>query len=226
MATAILLIYQDIAASLLVRCSISFRAAFMIITVASFKGGVGKTTTAIHLAAYLQTQAETLLIDADPNRSATGWAQRGDLPFEVIDEWRSPRHRRAYEHVVIDTQARPMQDELALLADGCDLLVLPTTPDVLALEALVLTLKYLDTIGANRYRILLTVIPPKPSREGEQVRDMLIEAGQPVFKTGIRRFTAFQKAAQAGVLVHQVKDSRAIEGWQDYLQVGQELMEP
>ncbi|HEY9622669.1 MAG TPA: ParA family protein [Crinalium sp.] len=196
----------------------------MIITVASFKGGVGKTTTAIHLAAYLQTQAETLLIDADPNRSASGWAQRGSLPFEVIDEWRSPRYRRDYDHIVIDTQARPMKDELALLADGCDLLVLPTTPDVLALDALVLTLEYLDSIGANRYRILLTVIPPKPSRDGEQVREMLVNAGQPIFATGIRRFAAFQKAAQAGILVYQVRDPRAMEGWQDYLRVGEELL--
>ena len=43
----------------------------MFITVASYKGGVGKTTTAVHLAAYLQTLAATLLIDGDPNRSAT-----------------------------------------------------------------------------------------------------------------------------------------------------------
>ena len=49
----------------------------MIVTVASFKGGVGKTTTAIHLAAFLQGYAETLLIDADPNRSAQSWASRG-----------------------------------------------------------------------------------------------------------------------------------------------------
>jgi chromosome partitioning protein len=44
----------------------------MIITIASFKGGVSKTTTAVHLAAYLQKRSPTLLIDGDPNRSATG----------------------------------------------------------------------------------------------------------------------------------------------------------
>lgn len=196
----------------------------MIITVASFKGGVGKTTTAIHLAACLQEQADTLLIDADPNRSAMGWSKRGQLSFDVVDQWQPTPESRHYHHVVIDTPARPQLDELAILADNCDLLVLPTTPDVLSLEALILTLDHLQQIGANRYRILLAVIPPKPSRDGEQVRQMLQQADLPVFATGIRRLAAFQKAAQAGLLVHQVKDPRADLGWQDYRLVVEELL--
>lgn len=197
----------------------------MIITIASFKGGVGKTTTAIHLAAYLQTQANTLLIDADPNRSATGWANRGYLPFDVVDEWQTTRSDRHYSHVVIDTQARPAQADLALLADGCDLLILPTTPDILSLEALILTLEYLSSIGAQHYRVLLTVIPPKPSKDGEQVRAMLLDAGIPVFMNGVRRFAVFRKAAEAGTLAYAIADPRAEQGWLDYQQVGQELLQ-
>lgn len=56
-----------------------------IVTVASFKGGVEKTTTALHLAAYLQSKAPALLVDGDLNRSALDWAARGSLPFKVVD---------------------------------------------------------------------------------------------------------------------------------------------
>ena len=48
----------------------------MLITVAGFKGGVGKTTSAVHLACYLALIGKTLLVDGDPNRSATGWSKR------------------------------------------------------------------------------------------------------------------------------------------------------
>ena len=78
----------------------------MIITVAGYKGGTGKTTTAVHLACCLQSHAPALLIDGDPNRSASGWARRGAFPFRVVDERQAARYAREYEHIVIDTKAR------------------------------------------------------------------------------------------------------------------------
>jgi len=195
----------------------------MIITVASFKGGVGKTTTAVHLAANLQEKSSTLLIDGDPNRSATGWARRGELPFKVVDERQAARYARDYEHVVIDTQARPEQEDLRALADGCDLLVIPTSPDALGIDALLQTVDALKPLGA-RYRILLTLIPPKPSRDGDEARTMLSNAGLPVFNNSIRRLVAFQKAALAGVPVYAVDDPRARIGWRDYQKVCEEIL--
>ncbi|MEM0981341.1 MAG: ParA family protein [Cyanobacteria bacterium P01_H01_bin.58] len=197
----------------------------MIVTVTSFKGGVGKTTTAIHLAAFLQGQAETLLIDADPNRSALGWASRGELPFPVIDQWKAEPLKTDFRHIVIDTQARPTQQDLAALAASCDLLVLPTTPDILALDALVLTVDYLQSLKFDRYRILLTAIPPKPSKAEEEVRSLLEEAHLPVFQQGIRRYAIFQKAAMTGVPVYDVKDAKAEKAWHDYETVGQEILQ-
>ena len=99
----------------------------MIITVCGFKGGIAKTTTAVHLASYLAQERPTLLVDGDPNRSATAWVKRGSFPISVIDERQAARFARDFEHIVIDTEARPEEEDLRTLADGCDLLVVPTT---------------------------------------------------------------------------------------------------
>jgi len=196
----------------------------MILTVASFKGGVGKSTSAIHLAAYLQEKAPTLLIDGDVNRSVTNWASRGNPSFKVVDERQAAKYARSYEHIVIDTPARPSQDDLKSLADGCDLLIIPSSPDAFALDALMLTVDALADLDSDRYKILLTIIPPAPSKEGEKARASLTQAGLPVFKTGIRRFIAFQRAALLGVPVYEVDDPRANQGWQDYQEVGKEIL--
>ena len=196
----------------------------MIVTVASFKGGQAKTTSAVHLAAFLQENKPTLLVDGDPNRSATGWARRKGLPFRVIDERQAARYAREYEHIVIDTQARPTQEDLEALADGCDMLIIPVTPDALSLDALFLIVEALEHLGSNRFRILLTIVPPRPSKDGDEARATLEEAKLPVFRTIIRRFVAFQKAALQGVPVYEVLDPRAQEAWEDYRKVGEELL--
>ena len=198
----------------------------MIITVASHKGGVGKTTTAVHLAAYFAQFEKTLFIDGDPNRSASGWANRGKgkFPFKVIDERQAAKYSRNYEHIIIDTQARPEAEDLEALVEGCDLLILPSTPDALALDALMLTVDTLKKLNSSHYKILLTIIPPKPSTDGSEARKMLCDAGLPIFRTGIRRFSAYKKAALQGIDVASVKDSKAKVGWSDYLALGKEIL--
>jgi chromosome partitioning protein len=199
----------------------------MYVTVASNKGGVGKTTTAMHLAAYLQTLAPTLLVDNDPNRSAVGWASRseGGLPFQVVDINQSLKAARDYEHVVVDTKARPDREELQTLAEGCDLLVIPTTPDAMSLEALMGTVGILRSIGVGHYKILLTIIPSYPERDGEEARKMLDGDGYPLFASGIREAKAFKLAALNGQLVNQIKGPRAAVCWEDYAQAGAELVQ-
>jgi chromosome partitioning protein len=196
------------------------------ITVAHYKGGVGKTTTAVHFAAFLQTLGPTLLIDGDPNRSATAWAKRCGFPFKIVDEKEGAYQARNYQHVVIDTEARPGIADFEALAKGCDLLVIPTVPASLDTDALILTLEAARKAGLtiDKYRVLLTKVPPPPEQDGPQLRAVLREQGIPVFDAEIPRLKSFERAAAAGVPVYEVKqDSQAKRAWEAYEAAGKEF---
>jgi chromosome partitioning protein len=195
----------------------------MVISVAAYKGGVGKTTTAIHLAAYFQQLAPTLLLDGDLNRSSLRWAESGKLPFKVVDHRQAAMHISRFKHVIVDTQARPDDADMKVLTGSCDLLVLPCTPDAISLQVLNDTVESLKKIGAKNYRILLTIIPPRPNRDGDEAREYLSKAGLPLFTGGIRRLVAFQRAALEGVTVAEI--DRVNLGWNDYVAIGDQIVE-
>lgn len=193
-----------------------------ILTITGYKGGVGKSTTAIHLAAFFSRIGRTLLIDGDPNRTSVKWALRGSLPFRVVNEKESARFISGSEFVVIDTPARPNSEDLKELSNGCDLLVLPLAPDILGLEAMLETTQNLETDA--KFRALLTIVPPKPSREGEIMKEELTENGIPVFDSFVRRSANFQKSALQGVVVSEVKSPLSASAWSDYQKVGNEII--
>ena len=192
-----------------------------LITVTGYKGGVAKSTTAIHLSTFLSDKGKVLLIDGDQNRTAIAWSERGELPFDVADERRAMKLISNYDFAVIDTPARPDSSDLKELAEGCDLLILPTLPDVVSLDPMLQTANDLE--GAN-YKTLIAVVPPKPNRDGELMQAELKAAGVPVFDTMIRRSIGFSKAALAGKPVRDLTGGDRL-GWMDYERLGKEVME-
>lgn len=201
----------------------------MIFTIASFKGGVGKTTTSVHLASHLHaTDGPALLVDGDPNKSATRWAKRGGdrFPCPVADLYSAPKLMGAAHHTVIDTAARPSADELESLLNGCDLLILPTTAKALDIDALVQTVATLKSFdGQGRYAVLLTMIQSGRT-VGEQARALLTKHGLHVIAKPIRFYSAHEKASLKGCLVGEVKgDRKAASAARDYKDACTEIIE-
>jgi chromosome partitioning protein len=196
----------------------------MIIGIASLGGGMGKTTTAIHIATYASTRGETVLIDSDPNASALAWSRPGKLPFQVVNEGEGLRAARTAEHLIIDSKARPDKDDFKSIAKGCDLIVLPTIPNSMSIDKMVKTLQVLQALGVANYKVLLTIVPPKPNRDGEQARAALTQSDIPLFHADVPRLTAFTRAFDLGVPVYQVAgDPRAQDAWNTYISVCEEI---
>ncbi len=197
----------------------------MHIAVASYKGGVGKTTTAVHIAAYLNTIAPTLLLDGDRTRNATEWSVRGDgFPFAVADVASAMKLAGKYKHSVVDTGQQPTESDLKALAEGCDLLIIPAVPLALDTDGLRQTIEALQRMSQTRYRVLITKAPPPPETEAQQLKAMLDEYKVPVFKTMVPRLKAFSKASASGCIVMQADDSRAARAWEAYKSVGKEIL--
>jgi chromosome partitioning protein len=104
-------------------------------------------------------------------------------------------HARNYRHVVIDTEARPGVADFEALAKGCDLLIIPTVLASLDTDALILTLAAARKAGlaTDKYRVLLTKVPPPPEPDGAQLRAVLQGQGIPIFEAEIPRLNPLRE---------------------------------
>ena len=197
-----------------------------VISVVSTKGGVGKSTTAIHLAAFFQRKGPTVLVDRDLNRTVLNWAKMGLSPFKVVDEDGSAEIVAKAEYVVIDYPAQQISQDTLNWVRQSTLAVIPASPDAFSLVAMLQAVTEFRQLPQDRYRILLTICPPAPSKLAKEARKALIDMGVPLFDAQIRRASAFQKSSVQGTPVYAIKgDHRRGQAWSDYERVGKEIME-
>lgn len=195
----------------------------MIVSFASFKGGVGKTTTAIHLAATLNNKkSKVLLVDGDPNQSAIAWSERGKLPFNVIPQENLDEQASENHFLILDTPARPTADELETICGESDLVIIPSEPDALSLDALFKIIETLENLNAKNYKVLLTLITPR-SRAGAEAKTLLREDfNAPVFDVEIHRRAILKRAALEGTTVDKLKNGETATA--EFAALGKEIL--
>jgi chromosome partitioning protein len=150
------------------------------------------------------------------------------LPFRVVGEDEvdaDPSMAREARHLIVDMRGSPSAEEIEDAMRLAEVMVIPIMPSGLALDTLLQTRRDLSRLGReDRYRVLLTAVPPWPYRRGPHARAQLRELGIPLFGGDIRRLEAFEAAADEGVLVRELSDRRAQRGWEDYVRMGEELV--
>ena len=176
------------------------------------KGGTGKTTLSIHLAVQASLSGiSVLLVDIDPQASATAWWRRRktDKPeLAQADEDQlqgilNAARQRGYKLAVVDSAPHS-----SAAAETCarlsDLILIPSRPAILDLDAISVTTNLVERVGVPA-KIVLNACPP-PTRYGEphivsEAREALQAYNIPVYGPILSQRAAFS---------HALIDGRAI----------------
>lgn len=195
----------------------------MIFTVANTKGGVGKTTVAVHLAAFLAGQGPTLLIDGDPQASAASWAAwRRETPTllpspttvrlagkAILEEGR--RLAAGFDHVVVDAGGRDSAALRAalLLAERVIVPVGASSLDSAALTDLLEVVELARDFNPELdLRVLLNRVDPR-SRDTGDMLGFLAEQGLRVLDARLCERVAYRRTVGDGSTVAETRKDRA-----------------
>lgn len=175
------------------------------VAIISQKGGAGKTTLAIHLAAAAQASGlVSLIVDTDPQATASQWAAwRQDQPPEVID---SPPPRLAAkveaaraqgaQFIAIDTP--PHADSAARAAvELADLVLIPCRPSAFDLSAIQTTAKLVQLLKKPAF-VVFTAGSPNAPRIYAEAGELVEGFGTPACPVILPDRAAYRHASAEG----------------------------
>ena len=188
----------------------------MIYGLTNSKGGVGKTTIAVHLAAFLaKKKREVVFIDADPQQSATTWIRELALPMrlETLSDSEEIIHCVARfatdaDDIVIDGPAGLSETTRAIMLRA-DKVFLPCGPSILDFRAASKAVQLLHEAQRQRAKKGFPkgfLIPNKLQKRGRLSQEMLgavHQLGIPVL-SGLWHRQAFADAAGQAKTVSQM----------------------
>lgn len=185
-----------------------------VLALVSNKGGAGKTTLAMNLAAGLGRRASVVLVDADPQGSALQWARvaemTGDAPVEVVAAGRELAvnvRALAHQHdyVVIDCPPSidASQSRTALAISG--LALVPVLPSPLDLWATTYIAAAVEQAARKNHRLraalVVNQLEPRTTLS-RVVGDALGELEIPVLDARVRRRSVYRNCMLEGRTVY------------------------
>lgn len=187
----------------------------MIIVVANSKGGVGKSTLAVHLAAWLHEQGHSVtLADCDTQHSSSEWAKEAAPevkavrladPDEILD--RLPVLGQQTDFVVADGPGSNTETSRALLLRA-DLALVPCKASMLEVRALAQATNVLrqaqDIRGGEPRAIIVLSMVGKTYRLTQDMKDAAAALELPLAKTALTLKQIYADAPGQGAVVRQL----------------------